>query len=181
MRKINSIIATIILVLLVDHIIFATLHLAGYPVHVFGPLAYLMLALVIIHGVLSMILTVNAEKTGMKTKARYNKENAEFWARRTSGVAILAFAIFHAHAMMKLPDGRPRISTLGPIARICNIGLAISVCVHIVINIKPLMISLGIRKHNLLSKILYVFFVLLTVIACYFLALVLIRGGANHD
>lgn len=165
MRKLNTILAAVITILFLDHIVFAALYLMGFPVKVFGPMAIFMIVLVLIHGVLSMILTVNAEKTGMKTKARYNKENRTFWLRRTTGVLILVLVLFHFYAMGRGSDGIPRIAHMGMPGSLATILLALSVMIHININLEPLCISLGIRNYKKLLPVLKVLVFVLCLLA----------------
>ncbi len=96
MRKFNTILAIILTLLLADHMVFGGLYMLRRGDGVFKPLAIAMVIMTIIHAVISMIITVRAEKVGIVTKARYNKENREFWLRRGSGLGILVFALAHA-------------------------------------------------------------------------------------
>ena len=162
MRKLNTIIAALITILFFDHIIFAALYLFGLPAKVFTPVAIFMIILVMIHGVLSMVLTVHAEKAGFKTNARYNKENRTFWLRRTTGVFILVLALFHFYAVNEGSDGLPRIVHMGIFGSLATIVLAISVMIHILINIEPLCISFGIRNYKKAAPFLKA----LTILLC---------------
>ena len=73
----------------------------------------------------------------MKTKARYNKENRTFWLRRTTGVLILVLVLFHFYAMGRGSDGIPRIAHMGMPGSLATILLAVSVMIHIDINLEP--------------------------------------------
>lgn len=154
MRKINAILVILIFILLIDHIIFGGMHLLGLNVSVTKQMALLMLFLVLAHAVISMFVTLKAEKAGAKTKARYNKENREFWARRTSGMMILVFGLLHAFAMFKYENGVPRIARLPRIFSLVTPLLIISIYAHIFANVRPLLISLGVRNMDKKEKII---------------------------
>ena len=179
MRKFNTILVLIIMILLLDHIIFGGLHLLGAGTNVFKPVALLMLILVFIHAVVSMIITIRAEKAGMKTKARYNEENKQFWSRRTSGMAIVVFALMHAHSMIKDENGVPNIARLPKFFNLALPLLILSVGLHLISNVKPLLISLGIKigKKEIIINIIILLITLFAMFALIYF--VINRMGIN--
>ena len=164
MRKINVIIVIAIMILLVDHIVFGGLHLLGFNAGVMRPMAMLMLILVLAHALISMYVTLRAEKAGAKTKARYNKENREFWLRRTSGVMILVSALVHAYTMFKDENGVPRIARLPKVFSLATPLLIFSIYLHVFVNVRALLIAFGIRNINRKEKVIKV---LLTVVMLF--------------
>ena len=58
MRKLNVVFVLIIFILLLDHIIFGSLHLLGMNVRVTKQFALAMLLFVLLHGLLSMLITI---------------------------------------------------------------------------------------------------------------------------
>lgn len=175
MRKINTIITVMIMVLLVDHIIFGGLHLMGANVNVMKPLALSMLALVFIHVIISVIVTIKAEKVGFKTNVRYNKENRDFWMRRASGCLILVAVIMHVVSIIGLKNN-PQNAFLKPIRSYATPLLATSVAWHLFSNVRPLLISLGVKKIDTKEKIIKVIIVVLTL----FVLAAIIRRTMMH-
>ena len=169
MRKFNTILVLIIMALLLDHVLFGVMYLLGIGTGVFKPLAIAMLALVMFHAVISLIVTFRAEKAGFVTKARYNKENREFWGRRVSGIFIVFLALMHAFILSKDQDGVPRLQKMPKPLRIATPLLIIFVYLHLLSNIRPLLISFGIRNVDKKTRIIKI---ILTVI-------MLIAVGAN--
>ena len=163
MRKINAILVLIIVILLLDHVIFGGLYLFGAGTGVIKPLALSLLILVAVHAVISMIITIRAEKAGMKTKARYNKENREFWGRRVSGMFIIILAFVHAFLMSKNAQGVPRMASAPKPLRLATPLLIISVFAHLKSNVRPLLIAMGVRnidkKQKIATIILYIIFI----------------------
>ena len=167
MRKFNAILVSIILILIIDHIIFASMHLLGTGANVFVPVALFMLTLVLIHAIISLIITINAEKVGINTKARYNKENEQFWLRRVSGLAIMVLAIMHAYLEAKNENGVPNVARMPKIFEFTLPLLILSVGIHVFQNTRPLLISLGIKKINLFEKIIKILVIMLTCLAMF--------------
>ena len=151
------------MILLLDHLIFGGMYLFGVGNGVIRPLAISMLVLTIIHAIISMIVTIRAEKAGFKTNARYNKENSEFWQRRVSGVLILVFALMHAYILSKNEQGIRRIVSLPKIFEFTTPALIISVYFHILSNIRPLLISLGVRNIEKKERIIKVILTIITI------------------
>lgn len=182
MRKINTIIALFICILIADHLIFGSLHLLGLNAHVTKPLALTMFVLVLVHVVISMIVTVRAEKAGMKTKARYNKENKDFWMRRTSGMGILVFALLHVFLMGKGANGVPKIATAPAPLKLATPLLVVSIFAHLFSNVKPLLISLGVKNPDKKEKIVKVLIIILCLFAlsANICRTFFFRGG-SHD
>ena len=89
MRKSNSILTAVILVLFIIHGILGALNMIDVVVVITKVMAWVMVALIAVHVVLSCILTAQALKTWKVTGAPYFKENTLFWARRISGIADL--------------------------------------------------------------------------------------------
>ena len=154
MRRINTILVLMILALFADHAIFASLHSIGVGNGVIKAMAHSMLGLVLIHAAVSLIVTVKAEKAGITTKARYNKENREFWNRRVTGVLILVLGVTHAYLMNRNERGIPRIAFAPKIFELTTPLLVITIYLHIMTNIRSLLISLGIRNIDRNEKII---------------------------
>ena len=167
MRKFNAILVLIIILLLIDHLVFGSLYMLGVNVKVFIPIALLLIALVLIHAVVSMIITVRAEKVGIKTHARYNKENKEFWLRRSSGMAILFFALAHFYSMIKNEKGIPNIARMPRIFNLTLPLLIFSVLLHLIANVRPMLIALGVRGIDKKEKIIKIIILLIMLFGLY--------------
>ena len=180
MRKLNTILVLLIMVLFIDHIVFGSLHFLGTNLNVTKPFAHAFFSLVFIHAVVSILITIKAEVVGIKTHARYNKENRQFWNRRISGMAIMVLAATHIYLMAHGEDGLPRISKMAKIYGLLLPLLLIFVCIHIYTNVRPLLISLGIRNIEKKEKIIKVLIVLITIVVMFsFAFFILNRIGSG--
>lgn len=146
MRKINSILTALILVLFIAHGLLGSLNMLDIAVVITKHMARFMLLMIAVHTVLSGILTAKAFKTWKVTGAPYFKENTLFWARRISGVAIMLLLAFHVLAFTSVKSGIFMLSFFGGFQLATNILLLISIAVHVITNVKPMLISLGIRS-----------------------------------
>ena len=167
MRKFNAILVLIIMILFLDHLFFGSAHFLGTGLNVTKPFSHTFFLLVLIHAAISLIITVRAEIAGIRTKARYNRENREFWSRRISGVAILVLAGAHAYLMVHGEDGLPRISKMARIYELFLPLLLLSISIHLSSNVKPLLIALGIRNPEKKEKIIKALIVLITIVALF--------------
>ena len=146
MRKINGIIAMIVLVLFVVHGILGALNMMNIATVIVKVLSRTMLALIVVHAVLSIILTVRSIRTAVKTKAPYFRQNRLFWARRISGMLVLALVFFHTTAFGYTSGGVFRLIPFDVFRLITQIFFLLSVAVHIITNVKPALITFGVKK-----------------------------------
>ena len=146
MRKINSILTAVILVMFIAHGFLGALNMLDIAVVITKHMARAMVVLVAVHVVLSCILTTKAIKTWKVTGAPYFKENTLFWARRISGIAVMLLLAFHVLAFSSTSSENFTLSFFGGFQLATNILLVISIAVHVITNVKPMLISFGIRS-----------------------------------
>ena len=146
MRKINSILAMLSLALFILHGILGALNLTDIAPIVVKGLAHITLASVFTHAVLSIILTIKPIYISIKTKAPYFKQNRIFWARRISGVLILVMIVFHLTAFNSENGGALRLVPFDAVRLTSQLLFLLIIAVHIISNVKPALISFGIKK-----------------------------------
>lgn len=166
MRKANAILTAVILVLFVVHGILGSLSLVGAGEVTMKVLAWITLGLVAVHVVLGTILTSKSVKVWHKTGAPYFKQNHLFWARRISGLVVMILLAFHMTAFGYTNQGAYRLNYFGTFRLITQILLIIAIAFHVITNVKPMLISFGIKKLKpkasdilFVLSILFVFFV----------------------
>ena len=146
MRRFNAILTAVILVLFIVHAVLGSLTMVDAAMILTKHLARLILMLIAAHMVLGCILTARAIKTWKMTKAPYFKENTLFWARRISGIAIMILLVFHMLSFMSTTAEIFTLPYFGGAYLAANILLVVSIAVHTITNVKPVLISFGIRK-----------------------------------
>ena len=149
MRRFNAVLSMGILLLFIIHMVVGGFQLAGVLAGgstVMKVLAYIMLVLIIIHFVIGTKLTVDSLRLIKKSGASYFKENKLFWVRRISGFAIMFFILFHVLIFMGKSGDAYRLSVFEGAQLASQILLVISVAVHVISNVRPMMISFGIKS-----------------------------------
>ena len=147
MRKFNAVLSIAILILFLIHAIsgaFQLMSIAGGS-QIMGIISWIMLGLIILHIVIGIKLTADTLKAVKKSEVSYKKENRIFWVRRTSGFAIVLFILCHVIIFMGKNGEAYRLNYFGAVQLISQILLVISAAVHVLTNIKPLLIAMGVR------------------------------------
>ncbi len=146
MRKWNARISVLIMVLFLIHGIAGGFQLmglipGGQPI--FHVISVLMVILILIHAGIGCKLTVDTIRICRKTGVSYFRENALFWTRRISGVALMILVLFHILLFWENGGEVLRLSLFEGPQLAANLLMAASLAVHILCNIRPLMVSLG--------------------------------------
>ena len=149
MRKVNAILSVGIVVLLLMHMIAGGLQMAGF---LSGGktwltlLSWVMLVMIAVHAIIGFKLTIDTLRLQKKTGVSYPKENRLFWARRISGFALMAFVVCHLLIFMgTTQNGAFRLHLFAGAELTTQILLVLSLAVHILSNLSPMLIGLGIR------------------------------------
>ena len=166
MRKANAIISAGIVVLLLIHMIAGGLQTAGLlggGVPFLKYAAWVMLALIVVHVIIGIKLTVDSLRLVKKSGASYGKENRLFWARRISGFALMAFIACHLLIFMgSSENGAFRLHIFAGAELTTQILMVVSLLTHVGLNMTPMLIGLGIRSFKtFLPDVLAVLSVLL--------------------
>lgn len=169
MRKWNAVLSLAALVLFLIHGIAGSFLLLGPGSTALKVLARGMAVLVLIHTCIGIKYTADSLRVWRRTGAGYFRENRVFWARRISGLAILVFLLFHMTAFSAESEGFYRLQWFNAGKLAVHILLAASLAVHILTNIRPLMLSLGVKGgRRWLGDVLFVLAVLLLFMAAAF-------------
>lgn len=151
MRKANAILSMGILVLFLIHAIAGGFQLAGIlpgGSALLEWLAWLMIALIAAHTVIGIKLTADTLAAAKRSGTAYYRENRLFWLRRVSGLAIMVFIVFHIMIFLGSRGGVFRLHLFAGAELTSQILLVLSVAVHVLTNIRPLMIALGARGYK---------------------------------
>lgn len=145
MRKVNGIIAAVVLVLFIIHGVLGALNMMNIATVITKWLSYTMLSLIVVHAIISIGLTFSSIRTSAKTKAPYFRQNRLFWARRISGILILILVAFHLTAF-SANGGVFRLVPFDVFRLVTQILFILSIAVHIITNVKPLLITFGAKR-----------------------------------
>ena len=172
MRKLNAVISGLILALFLVHGIAGGFQLMGWipgGSRILKVLARAMVTLICVHSVIGIKLTADTLRLQRKSGAAYGRENRLFWIRRISGFAVFWFIFLHMAVFLGKDGGMVRLSYFGTVELVSHLLLAAALLVHLITNIRPLLIAFGIAGgRNYLKDILFVLSVVLLFTAAAF-------------
>lgn len=152
MRKLNIVVIVGILLTVLCHILIGSFMLLGADNTIPEVLSCTALTLTGIHAVISSVLTVKTLRIRKKAGAGYFKENLMFWARRISGFAIIIPLVMHVVIFTGTTNGEMYRLVVFDIGRlISQLLFAATLLLHLVINLNPLLMGMGVRQHKGLS------------------------------
>ena len=173
MRKWNAILSMAILALFLLHAVVGGFQLMGLlpgGLNVMTVLAYVMLALIALHTLIGIKLTVDSLMAAKKAGVSYWKENRLFWARRISGFSIMALLFFHLTAFGDYSGAAYRLQWFDTAKLVTQLLLVAAIALHVISNVKPMLISFGIRSlKDRAGEILLILSVLLLFMAAAFI------------
>jgi len=171
MRKLNAIITVLIMLLFLAHGILGAFQLTGVGNTAVKPLAWAAVVLMAFHTMIGIRLTAESLRVWKRTGAPYFRENALFWARRISGFAILVLMVFHITAFGHQTELGYRLRVFNMMRLTAQILLTASLSLHILTNIRPLLISFGVRS---LKKRIGEILIVLSVILLFMTAALIV-------
>ena len=156
MRKINAVLSIAILALFLVHGIMGGFQLMGIVPggdQTLTVISWILAVLIGLHTLVGIKLTVDTLKATKAAGVSYPGANRLFWTRRISGFAIMLFIICHILVFMGSGSGSAyRLIYFGTFRLIVQILLVVSVAIHAITNIRPLLISFGIKGYRVYVK-----------------------------
>ncbi|MBQ9382689.1 MAG: pilus assembly protein PilX [Ruminiclostridium sp.] len=150
MRKINAVLSIVMLALFLLHIIVGSLQLFGLMPGgsaVMQVLAWALVSAVAAHIVIGIKLTFDTLSAVKRSGTGHFSENKLFWARRISGFAVMLFMVSHIFVFMGSGSGGSfRLNLFDIPQLVCSLLFVLSLLVHIICNIRPLLLGLGVGK-----------------------------------
>lgn len=147
MRKINTILSVLLIIIFMLHGLMGSFMLLGIGRSAGKILAWMGVAVLAAHTVIGTILTVQTLKAS-KRGGHYLKQNALFWARRASGLAILILLFFHIGLFGGVQDGVYILFPFTTVKMITQLLFIAAIFTHIFMNVRPLLVSLGIISYK---------------------------------
>lgn len=172
LRRVNAWVSVAIIVLFLIHGIAGGYQMAGILAggnQVLTVLAWLLVALVCVHVAIGTVLTVRSVRASKSGRKAYAGENAAFIVRRVSGFCILVFLV--AHVVVFYGDyssGAYRLNLFAGPELWLSLGLVISLAVHLLCNIRPLFIGLGLDQRARRRDLVIILAVILAFCAAMF-------------
>ena len=154
MRKLNAIVSLLLIILFLIHTIagsFQLMRVIPGGNELMKNLSYFMLFLAGVHIIIGTKLTIDSIIIGKKSGKFYFRENAVFWTTRITGFAMILLII--CHVLLFTSNGAVfRLNDFNGVQLVFSILLIFTLLVHILANIRPLLISFGISGFRLYVK-----------------------------
>lgn len=154
MRKLNTILSVLLLFICLLHGLMGSFMLLGISSGAGKFLAWIGVGILAAHTVLGLLLTAQTFRASRSGGKLYGKQNALFWARRTSGLAILLMLFFHIGVFGRVQDGVYILFPFTTVRLLTQLLLVASVFVHLLLNLRPLLVSLGIAAYPFMLNLL---------------------------
>lgn len=164
LRRINHILSIILLILLEIHVIFCSFLMFGWSRVILEQVARVEFIVAMCHALIGMILTFRNRP--LHNSNKYIKENQFYWLRRVTGIGILILSLPHISMFVKWYD-----NTFAVLKEIKAVQLGMHmlflafILVHLAINIKPMLISMGVKKYKVVGAVIQGVTWILTVFA----------------
>lgn len=169
MRKTNAIITAAIMLLFLIHAVAGGFQLAGWLPGgsvLLKTAAWTMTALVGVHIVIAVKLTADTLRALKSSGVSYFRENKLFWLRRLSGIAVMLFMLAHVLIFNGRGSGSSyRLSLFEGPQLASQILLVISLALHMISNVKPLLFSFGVKSFKELGQDIAVYLSVLLALA----------------
>ena len=169
MRRINKHVSALMLIAFLLHAVFGSLEFVGAWSKTIQTLtmvfAFVFLGLFLAHTFIGVALASKSAGNMRQSKTIYFRENAAFWVRFISGLALTAFALAHAIIFLGIMwQWFPMGSVMTPML-VIDIFLGISLLAHLLFSMRALLIDWGIKT----NKIAVVAIAILIVALCAYL------------
>lgn len=155
MRRFNAWISAAVIALFLFHMISGMLILMGLmkggnPVR--SACSLLLAVFASIHAVIGVILTADTLRLQKKSGAVYFRGNELFYARRLSGGALMILIIWHVLVFRTSQAAPVRLHAFEVPQLIGSILMMAALFVHILSNIRPLIIGFGVSGGRTILK-----------------------------
>lgn len=146
MRKLNTILSVLLFVIFLLHGVLGSFVLIGVGEIAGKMLAHIGMILLVLHLCIGVRLTIQTFQT--KSGWAYSKQNALFWTRRASGLAILILAFFHMGIFSSVEEGWYILTPFTTVKLLTQLLLVAALFVHLFVNVRPMLISLGVIEYK---------------------------------
>lgn len=169
LRAINAVVSVAMLGLFVVHGVGNAFQMMGVGTPLSKAISYALVACVVVHLLIGVVLTADTLRAQRLAGVAYPARNKRFWAVRLSGFAVALLIVTHVLQFWRSDGGVVRLAPfLGP-QLVVSILMVVAIAVHVLANVEPLMVSLGVgRPRERARDLLLVFAVALLLMAAGF-------------
>ena len=167
LRAINAVVSVAMLGLFVLHGVGNAFQMMGVGTPLSKAISYALVACVLVH--ILMVLTADTLRAQRLAGVAYPAHNKRFWAVRLSGFAVALLIVAHVLQFWRPDGGVVRLAPFLEPQLVVSILMVAAIAVHVLANVEPLMVSLGVgRPRERARDLLLVFAVALLLMAAGF-------------
>ena len=144
LRVVNAVVSTLMMALFLFHGVGNTFQMIGVGTPLSKALSWALVALCAVHAMIGIVLTVDTMRAQREAGTSYPMLNKRFWIVRASGFAIAALMVVHVAIFLKPAGDVVRLSFFGMCQLVLSLLLVLALAIHVLANMEPLMVSLGI-------------------------------------
>ena len=170
MRRLNLALLAGMLVTFLIHGILGGLQLAGAASDAQKTVGRICAGFIAAHVAVAAVLTARTLRARRLSGAGYLRENRLFWLRRISGLAVLIPLVMHLVIFRAGNEAAYRLQVFTAGRLVSQLLLVAALALHVLSNIRPVLIALGVRDRRSLGvDLLLVLSVLLMLMGLAFL------------
>lgn len=155
MRAFNHFLSVILLLLLEIHIFFCSLLMFGWSHIILEKVARLEFIIIMLHALIGMILTFRTHP--LRNENKYTKENSLYWLRRITGFCILILSIPHTSMFVHWENNKTaHLIRIDAFQLMEHVLLIVFIFLHLSMNIKTMLIGMGINNYKRAELILQI-------------------------
>lgn len=144
LRAANAVISALMLALLLVHGVGNSFQMIGVGTPLSKALSHTLLACTVVHAAIGCVLTADTLKAQREAGVSYVGHNKRFWAVRLSGLAIALLVAAHALIFLRPAGDVVRLAPFQLPQLVVSLLLVVALVVHVLCNMEPLMVSLGV-------------------------------------
>lgn len=144
LRAVNAVVSALMTALFLFHAVGNAFQMMGVGTPLSKVLSWALVGLCGIHSAIGVVLTADTVRAQREARVSYPVLNKRFWIVRASGFAIAALMVAHVAIFLKPAGAVVRLSFFGRLQLVLSLLLVLALAIHVLANMEPLMISLGI-------------------------------------
>ena len=143
LRAVNAVISAAMMALFLVHGVGNAFQMMGVGTPLSKALSWTLVGLCVAHAIIGVVLTADTLRAQQQAGVSYPSHNLRFWIVRVSGLAVGLLVLAHVVLFLK-PSGVVRLNPFQMPQLLLSLALVASLALHVLANMLPLMVHLGI-------------------------------------
>lgn len=143
LRAVNAALSAAMMALFLVHGVGNVFQMMGVGTPLSKALSWTLVALCVAHAAIGVVLTADTLRAQRQAGVAYLARNLRFWIVRASGLALALLILAHVAIFLK-SSGVVRLNPFQMPQLLLSLALVSSLALHVLANMLPLMVHLGI-------------------------------------